>query len=192
MLKGQATIYVRLKGQARIYVKRSGNNLCQMVWQQFISKGYAPPPQLRRQNVPEGGGKDPFVTVPRQCPTLYTKRAIICSVILSPPKHTHTHPASVPYLVYIYIYIYVMDIQCFWGLYPTVPRLRGYTVGYSTKTHSISNIYPILPPNGTTSTTRENVCINLTVKLIFICTWNLKHFGWVVELPIHDSLNNLL
>jgi len=44
MLKGQATIYVRLKGQARIYVKRSGNNLCQMVWQQFISKGYAPPP----------------------------------------------------------------------------------------------------------------------------------------------------
>ena len=125
-----------------------------------------------------GGGKDPFVTVPRQCPSLYTKRAIICSVILSPPQtHTHTHPASVPFLVYIYIYIYVMDIRCFWGLYPTVPRLRGYTVGYSTKTHSISNIYPILPPNGTTSTTRENVCINLTVKLIFICNWNLKHFG---------------
>ena len=46
MLKGQATIYVRLKGQARIYVKRSGNNLCQMVWQQFISKGYAPPLDL--------------------------------------------------------------------------------------------------------------------------------------------------
>jgi len=25
-----------------------------------------------------------------------------------------------------------------------IPRLRGYTVGYSTKTHRISNIYPIL------------------------------------------------
>ena len=51
-----------------------------------------------------------------------------------------------------------------------IPRLRGYTDGYSTKTHRISNIYPILPQNGTTSNTRENDCINLTVKLIFIRT----------------------
>ena len=67
-----------------------------------------------------------------------------------------------------------------------MPRLRVYTVGYRTKTHRISDIYPILPPNpiyfsfhpknGTSSNNQKNYCLNLTAKRHFIDIWYEQNF----------------
>ena len=71
-----------------------------------------------------------------------------------------------------------------------IPRLRGYTDGYSTKTHRISNIYSIIPPI-VTITFRRKMINYETSKLYSLrfepSTWrflNIKTYDWAMMLLV--------